>query len=293
MNTLLSMTGFGTFQEEIIQKKIMVEIRVLNSKTFDLHLKIPSSVKPFEFALRNLLSENLLRGKVECNLKIESLSQAPSSTLNWNILKNYVQQLRQFSEEEAIPTSDLLSIAIGLPQVFENEQASLSAEEWLPVESAVLKSIEQTLHFRQQEGEKLMQDIQLRNNNILTLLEKIEEINAERKIKIENKLKDSLSKIMKEVEIDKNRLEQELIFYIERADITEEIVRLKSHSQFFEITLHHSDMEKGKKLGFIAQEMGREINTIGSKAAHAEMQKTVVAMKDELEKIKEQLNNVL
>lgn len=293
MSGLLSMTGFGTGQVEILQKTITVELRTLNSKSLDLNLKIHPHLKPFEYQIRNLLSEKLSRGKIDCNIKIESASDNQAASLNWDLLKNYVTQLRQFAEAEALPIPDPLQLAFRLPQVFENEQSPFTENEWTMIEPVLLKSVAETQQFRKQEGEKLTLDIRLRNENILNLLEKIISIDVERKERIAQKLKDSLNKIMKEVEIDKNRLEQELIFYIERADITEEIIRLKSHNQFFENILNNSEAEKGKKLGFIAQEMGREINTIGSKAAHAEMQKNVVAMKDELEKIKEQINNVL
>lgn len=287
------MTGYGSSQYNSGDKSINVELRSLNSKGLDLNPRIPSALKPYEIELRNLLSELLVRGKVDCTIKIDYLPGASPVQINKTLLKSYLKELTLIAEEQAVATPDLLAIAMRIPNVIDTEEDVIEENEWKGLKEALIKSADQLKSFRKDEGSKLKDDLLKRIDLIAALLKNIEDKEKHRIDKIKNRLTEQLKAIQSEASFDKNRLEQEMIYFLEKLDVTEEIVRLKTHCNYFTETIENKDVEKGKKLGFIAQEVGREINTIGSKASDAEMQKLVVQMKDELEKIKEQLNNVL
>jgi uncharacterized protein (TIGR00255 family) len=287
------MTGYGSSQYNSGDKSINVELRSLNSKGLDLNPRIPSALKPYEIELRNLLSELLVRGKVDCTIKIDYLPGASPVQINKTLLKSYLKELTLIAEEQAVSTPDLLAIAMRIPNVIDTEEDVIEENEWKGLKEALIKSADQLKSFRKDEGSKLKDDLLKRIDLIAALLKNIEDTEKHRIDKIKNRLMEQLKAIQSEAGFDKNRLEQEMIYFLEKLDVTEEIVRLKTHCNYFTETIENKDVEKGKKLGFIAQEVGREINTIGSKASDAEMQKLVVQMKDELEKIKEQLNNVL
>jgi uncharacterized protein (TIGR00255 family) len=290
---IYSMTGYGSSQYNSGDKSINVELRSLNSKGLDLNPRIPSALKPYEIELRNLLSELLVRGKVDCTIKIDYLPGASPVQINKTLLKSYLKELTLIAEEQAVATPDLLAIAMRIPNVIDTEEDVIEENEWKGLKEALIKSADQLKSFRKDEGAKLKDDLLKRINLIAGLLKNIEDTEKQRIDKIKNRLMEQLKAIQSEAGFDKSRLEQEMIYFLEKLDVTEEIVRLKTHCNYFTETIENKDVEKGKKLGFIAQEVGREINTIGSKASDAEMQKLVVQMKDELEKIKEQLNNVL
>jgi uncharacterized protein (TIGR00255 family) len=287
------MTGYGSSQYNSGEKSINIELRSLNSKGLDLNPRIPSALKPYEIELRNLLSELLVRGKVDCTIKIDYLPGASPVQINKTLLRNYLKELTLIAEEQTIAAPDLLSIVMRIPNVIDTEEDVIEENEWKGLKEALIKSADQLKSFRKDEGAKLKDDLLKRINLIAGLLKNIEDTEKQRIDKIKNRLTEQLKAIQSEAGFDKNRLEQEMIYFLEKLDVTEEIVRLKTHCNYFTETIENKDAEKGKKLGFIAQEVGREINTIGSKASDADMQKLVVQMKDELEKIKEQLNNVL
>lgn len=287
------MTGYGSSQYNSGEKSINIELRSLNSKGLDLNPRIPSALKPYEIELRNLLSELLVRGKVDCTIKIDYLPGASPVQINKTLLKSYLKELTLIAEEQAIATPDLLAIAMRIPNVIDAEEDAIEENEWKGLKEAVKKSVEQLKNFRKDEGAKLQDDLLKRINLISGLLKNIEDTEMQRIDKVKNRLTEQLKAIQSEAGFDKNRLEQEMIYFLEKLDVTEEMVRLKTHCNYFTETIENKEEEKGKKLGFIAQEVGREINTIGSKASDADIQKLVVQMKDELEKIKEQLSNVL
>ncbi len=290
---IFSMTGYGSSSFSLGEKSIQIELRSLNSKGLDLNLRIPTAIKPYEIDLRNALSEGLIRGKVDCTIKIDYLPGATPVQINKTLLTTYLKELSLIAEQQAVAAPDLLSIAMRIPNVIDTEEDVLEEDEWKNLKATLKKAIEQLQVFRKDEGAKLKDDLLKRTAIILNLLAQIEAIEKQRPEKIKNKLTEQLQSLQLEGGFDKSRLEQEMIYFLEKLDVTEEVVRLKSHCSYFSEIANSKELEKGKKLGFITQEMGREINTIGSKANDAAMQKLVVQMKDELEKIKEQLNNVL
>ncbi|HLU84559.1 MAG TPA: YicC/YloC family endoribonuclease [Bacteroidia bacterium] len=287
-----SMTGFGKSATSINQKKISIEIRSLNSKQADISLRIPNTYKEKELELRGLISQHLERGKIEFSLFIDQLSATPNYQLNKLLFKNYFQELKDVSEE-LNASSDLIRIVAGMPDVFQKEEKqAIDETEWeaiLSLTAAALKDIDA---YRSDEGSTLQKEMELRIANIQQLLNKVEFFEKERITTVRERITTHLEEVVSGNQIDKERLEQELIFYIEKFDVSEEKQRLQSHLNYFLDTMKETSSQ-GKKLGFISQEMGREINTLGSKANHAEMQKLVVEMKDELEKIKEQVLNIL
>lgn len=286
---LFSMTGFGKSHLQTYEKEINVEIKSLNSKNHDFKLRLPSSFKEKETEVRRLLIEKLIRGKIDLQIQINDLSGKPSGKINPLVLKKYLEQLREVKPD--LDENLAINSIIKLPDVLQIEENHPDEYLWNEIKKSVVDAIEHLIDFRKQEGNSLRKDLE---NNITTIkkhLDKIIEIDK-------NRIKEKKSKIHSEleqlkVEIDENRFEQELIYYIEKFDINEEIVRLKNHLDYFLKELHNNKISKGKKLGFISQEIGREINTIGSKANHSEIQRNVVEMKDALEKIKEQVLNVL
>ena len=289
-----SMTGYGKATAVFGEKKINVEIKSLNSKALDLSTRIAPLYREKEMEIRAMISSALERGKVDFSLWIEKDDSQTAAPINQTILLNYYNQIKTISEENniALP-ADWFSTLLRMPDVLTKvEVIELSEDEWISVRTAVEQAINQLVDFRKQEGVALQKKFEEKIKNIGELLKSIEPYEKNRTEKIRQRLVDSLSQIP-DVEYDKNRLEQEMIYYIEKLDINEEKQRLANHLKCFLETMNENKQGQGKKLGFIAQEMGREINTTGSKSNQAEMQNIVVKMKDELEQIKEQVLNVM
>jgi uncharacterized protein (TIGR00255 family) len=289
-----SMTGYGKAIADMADKKINIEIKSLNSKALDLSARIAPQYRDKEMQIRNEIAKALERGKVDFSLWIEKKETADGATpINKELVAGYYKQIKEISDTMGIPLpSDWFATLLRLPDVMTKvENTELSEEEWETVHAAVLEAINHLVDFRKQEGKALEAKFREKIANITALLAEVEPYEQERVGKIKERIVEALEKTLS-VDYDKNRLEQELIYYIEKLDINEEKQRLANHLRYFIDTLENGSGQ-GKKLGFIAQEMGREINTLGSKSNHAEMQKIVVRMKDELEQIKEQVLNVM
>jgi uncharacterized protein (TIGR00255 family) len=287
-----SMTGFGIAVSELDNKIITVEMRSVNSKFLDLNLRLPSSYKDKDLELRNELSKELERGKIDIAVTIEYSDDFTKVSINKTLIKAYFDELKSLDADYKISSSDYLNIIMRFPEVFNVEKREIDEEEWSQIKKVIDQAKKAYLLFRDTEGKALETDLKNRLKTISKLLEGVEKLEGPRAEAVRKKLTSSLEEFIKAGNIDRNRLEQEMIYYIEKIDISEEKTRLKSHCDYF-ISSMNEPTSNGKKLGFIAQEIGREINTIGSKANDAEMQKIVVDMKDELEKIKEQLMNVI
>ena len=290
---LHSMTGYGRSEKSIGEKNFLVEIRSLNGKQFDLRLNIPSLLKPFEFEVRNTLNEGLQRGSVECNITIKLNGASKPVTINTELEKAYYQPVAQLANELQLETGDILSTILKLPDVITPSTEMLSDEEWNQVTNLIKEAIAELNKHREDEGRSIEKDLLVRLANIEAQQKIIAELEPLRRTKIREGLKKVLEENVGKENYDPNRLEQELIFYIEKIDISEEQVRLNNHCAYFRSILAEKETAKGKKLSFILQEFGREINTTGSKAYDATIQKAVILMKDELEKAKEQILNVL
>lgn len=285
---ILSMTGFGKASLQLETKKITVEVKSLNSKGLDLNTRMPSVYRENELALRNLLALKLERGKVDFSLYVEVTGEDTSSKINAPIVKAYMAQLKTI-----LPNADdteLMKMAIRMPDTMKTEREEIDENEWKQIQVVIDEAIENMLSFRKSEGASLEKEFTLRIENIRNYMNQALVLDPERVNNIKERLQTAIDEL--KVNVDTNRFEQELIYYLEKLDITEEKVRLTNHLDYFLQTLNGSEAN-GRKLGFITQEMGREINTMGSKSNHAGMQKLVVMMKDELEKIKEQVLNVL
>lgn len=288
-----SMTGYGKSVAEIPGKKVSIEIKSLNSKSLDLNIRVPWLYKEKEADIRNLLSQKLDRGKIDLNLNFDVLESEIIPVINKTVVKDYFKQLKEIAGELNINADDqLLSVIMRLPDALKTEKPELREEEWLIVRDKILESAQELDHYRMEEGKSLEADFKRCIDKILKMLGEIEKHEGDRIIRIREKLNNTLIENVGTENIDMNRFEQELIFYLEKMDINEEKVRLKKHCEYF-LEKILSEPPNGKILSFIAQEIGREINTIGSKANDASIQKLVVMMKDELEKIKEQTLNVL
>jgi len=281
------MTGFGKAVAQTESKKISIELKSLNSKNIDLNARMSSQYREKELILRNRIAKSLVRGKVDFSLYTEATNETAKSNISVPVVKEYMEQLKQIS---SVSENELLQIAMRLPDTLKTEREEIDATEFKVIEDLLEEAIKNILDYRANEGAVLEKDFILRINNIASLLEKVIAIDPERIEGVRARLQKGISDIKEKV--DENRFEQELVYYIEKFDITEEKVRLSNHLNYFKENLASAE-SNGKKLGFIAQEIGREINTIGSKSNFAPMQKLVVEMKDELEKIKEQLLNVL
>lgn len=287
-----SMTGFGKVTAELPSKKVTIEIKALNSKQLDLSTRIPSVYREKEMEIRNLLLQNLERGKIEFNIFVEYIGRDTPTQINSAAIESYYTQIKEIGEKLNIelPT-DWFKTLLRLPEVIRTEAPEADETEWNVLQKAIENAIKQLVDFRVQEGKMLSKLFKEKIGNIATLLTEIEQYEGERIEKVKTRIQENLEKVAG-MDFDKNRFEQEMIYYIEKLDINEEKNRLDNHLKYF-ISTMKDDSSAGKKLGFIAQEMGREINTLGSKSNHAEMQKIVVRMKDELEQIKEQVLNVL
>ena len=281
------MTGYGKAEFQFENKNYILELRSLNSKGLELNARLPIHVREIEIRLKKSIGEFLKRGKIDMNLNIENISGSNAKTINVAAVNQYIEQLKSIEDGDRL---ELLKIALKLPDTLKTEIEDFDEAEIELIESLLKKAIDALNEFRSDEGKILEIEFNKRLVNLEGLLKEVEIIDPERSTKIKEKLNAALESLPSEV--DQNRFEQELIYYLEKYDITEEKVRLKNHIDYFKKTLD-SETSNGKKLGFIAQEVGREINTIGSKANHAGLQKLVIQMKDELEKIKEQLLNVL
>lgn len=290
---LKSMTGFGRAEQSIGNKTFLVEIKSLNGKQFEILLKLPALLKAYEFDIRNMLSEKLLRGSVDCTITLKQNGAAKPVVINTELAKSYYQQLAELAENLQLDTSSILSSLLKLPEVVVPSTEILEGKEWNAFRAIVDEAIANIDTHRVNEGAVLEQDLKQRIGNIRLQQEKVIALEPLR----QQKIREGLVKLMEEHvgkdNFDTNRLEQEMIYYIEKIDISEEQVRLKNHCDYFESLLKENDEAKGKKLSFILQEIGREINTTGAKAYDASIQKCVVLMKDELEKAKEQVLNVL
>ena len=291
---ILSMTGYGKAVIAYKEKKINVELKSLNSKSFDLSARIAPLYREKEMEVRRLLAQKLERGKVDFSLWVEKEATIDATPINAALVENYYKQIKSISSSTGIPEpQDWFTILLRLPDVTtKTEIEVLDEEEWEIAQQAINEALEKLIEFRKQEGAALQKKFDEKIDNISTLLKSIEPFEKSSVLKIKEKIIDGLKQIP-EVDYDKNRLEQELIYYIEKLDINEEKQRLTNHLKYFKETMQENGHGIGKKLGFIAQEMGREINTTGSKSNQAEMQNIVIKMKDELEQIKEQVLNVL
>ena len=286
------MTGFGRGVSASPAKNITIELKSLNSKQLDLSMRVPQYFREKEVEMRNKIAEVLLRGKVELSVLIENITAETNASINLSVLKNYKEQIIKMAEELQIDCpADWYATLLRLPDALKTESVQVGEEELQALWDALQEALKNMVEFRTHEGEKLEVFFREKIDNIRTLLAQTEPFEADRVPKIRARLEENLSKLGN-IDYDKNRLEQELIFYIEKLDVNEEKLRLRSHMNYFIETLE-GEFGQGKKLGFIAQEMGREINTLGSKSNNAEMQQLVVRMKDELEQIKEQVLNVL
>ncbi|WP_232829217.1 YicC/YloC family endoribonuclease [Aureibaculum luteum] len=282
-----SMTGYGKAVTELSQKKVTVEIKTLNSKNLDLNVRVPSMYREKELEIRSKLSQQLFRGKVDFSIYIESTGSETTSTINQEVVNSYIDQLRSITE---VASESLLEIAMRLPDVLKTNREEFDETEWTEIEKTIDEAIDEVLVYRADEGAVLAHDFTTRIKNIQKLSAEVVDLDIQRLAQVRERIEKAVSDLVQNV--DENRFEQELIYYLEKLDITEEKVRLKNHLDYFLQALL-SEESNGKKLGFICQEIGREINTTGSKSNFAPMQKVVVQMKDELEKIKEQLLNVL
>lgn len=288
---LHSMTGYGKSEGVFQNKKIIVELKSLNSKSLDLYTKLPLEYKEKELELRKLVAEKVIRGKIELQIQVELNGESKSASINHTLAKSYFDELVTLEKTIGRPSKDILSLVLRMPDIYTTEKQAIPDDEWRFVTQLLANTFSQFEKFRQQEGQSIRLDFEQNIQNIATLLNEISQYEQERVETIKARMYKALEEKSND-NIDENRLEQELIFYIEKLDISEEKTRLSNHLNYFLDTMNNEKVA-GKKLGFIAQEIGREINTLGSKSNHAEMQKIVVMMKDNLEKIKEQILNTL
>lgn len=289
---LQSMTGFGKASGSFKSKKITVEIKSLNSKSCDLFLRLPSRYKEKEIDLRKHITEVLDRGKIDCSIAIENTTEEAGNIINKELVKGYYKNLKQLSEEMGVTMADPMSIVLRMPDVYANQTEEFDEEEWNAISTLVEEALSKHVEFRDSEGRGLMEEFGNRIGEIKRLLSEVPKFETGRIESIKSRIESNLEEFVGGAKVDKNRFEQELIYYIEKIDIAEEKHRLAQHLDYFVETMNAATSQ-GRKLGFITQEIGREINTLGSKSYHQEMQKLVVNMKDELEKIKEQILNAV
>jgi uncharacterized protein (TIGR00255 family) len=282
------MTGFGKATLQLPTKKITVEAKSLNSKGLDLNVRMPSVYREMELGLRNKIASTLERGKIDFSIFIENTAEQTSTKVNVPIVKAYINQLREVYN--AADETELMKMAVRMPDAMKTDREEVDENDWIQIQTVIEESLTNILTFRRDEGASLEKEFQLRIGNIRFYMEQALALDPERVQAIKDRLQTAITEL--KVNVDENRFEQELIYYLEKLDITEEKVRLTNHLDYFLETINGTEAN-GRKLGFITQEMGREINTMGSKSNHAQMQKLVVMMKDELEKIKEQVLNVL
>ena len=290
---LKSMTGFGRAEQTVNDKTFLVEVKSLNGKQFEMQLRLPPLLRPYEFDIRNILQEHLVRGTADCNVNIKQNGTSKPVVINTDLIKAYYKQIDTLASELKIDTNSVLSALLRLPEVVTPTNDVLSENDFEEFKKVLLSALSELNKHREEEGASLEKDLYKRISNINAQEEEIVKLEPNRMKKIREEITQLLETHVGKENYDGNRLEQELVFYIEKIDIHEEQVRLKQHCDYFKSLLGNNDDSKGKKLSFILQEIGREINTTGSKAYDATIQKCVVVMKDELEKAKEQVLNVL
>ncbi len=290
---LLSMTSYGQASTSLQNKRVTVEIKTLNSKFIDLRLKLPTNLTESEMWLRKHLQDQLHRGKIEVNIGYENAEGGETYLINRSIFEQYHQQLTSLIDELALPSQDLLQSILRLPEVVSASEESLSEDEVEKLKTAINEAIQKVNKHRLQEGTAIEKDLDKQIDLILKYLNKIKPYEEDRVNKVRQKMSSSLDEYLQRENVDENRFEQEVLFYLEKIDITEEKVRLQQHCEYFLQEMKNGEVTKGRKLNFISQEIGREINTLGAKAYSSEIQQFVVLMKDSLEKIKEQLANVV
>ncbi|KAB1068075.1 YicC family protein [Tamlana haliotis] len=284
---IYSMTGYGKSVLQLPTKKVTIELKSLNSKNLDLNARMPSIYREKELAIRKVLADKLIRGKVDFSIYVEATAEDTSTQINTPVVKQYMEQLRQVVSGDEV---ELLKMAVRFPDALNTVREEIDQDEWQTIEDAIITAVNDLNDYRLNEGKVLEEDFNARITSIGNILEQVIAMDPERIEAVRERLLKGIEELREKY--DENRFEQELVYYIEKFDITEEKVRLKNHLNYFTESINSTD-SNGKKLGFISQEMGREINTIGSKSNYAPMQQLVVQMKDELEKIKEQLLNVL
>ncbi len=293
MVSLYSMTGFGAAQNKSNGTVVKVEIKSLNGKIADARMRIPSRIKDREIEIKNLVISRAIRGKLDLSIDVLINGLAESYQINEHLVEAYFSSLSRLSKKLDISGGDLMQTIMRLPNVVALQEDSVDDQEWQMIRKTILSALDQLMEFRKREGQSLFKELKSRVQSIMETLAQVDRLEAERMLRIKQKLSRGLDAISDHIKIDQNRYEQELIYYMEKLDITEEKVRLKEHCSYFVQLLHDDTPEKGRKLGFLSQEIGREINTLGSKAQFAPLQRLVIDMKDELEKIKEQSLNVL
>jgi uncharacterized protein (TIGR00255 family) len=287
------MTGFGRAEQTIGDKTYLVEIKSLNGKQLEINLKIPAIIKPYEFDIRSLIQESLLRGSIECLIVVKQNGSSKPVIINTDLIKSYYKQVEELASELSIDTNSVLSAILRLPEVISPSNEVLDEKDWNDLKKVIELALHELNTHRIEEGKSIDKELRIRIKNIKEQEDKILTLEPQRKKRMKNELIQLLEENVGKENYDVNRLEQELIYYIEKIDIREEQVRLKNHCEYFVSILDSSSDVKGKKLAFVIQEIGREINTTGSKAYDAEIQRCVVFMKDELEKLKEQTFNIL
>ncbi len=290
---LKSMTGFGRAEQTVGDKTFFVEIKTLNGKQFELQLKLPPLLKPFEFDIRNVIQENLIRGTIDCYISIKQNGTSKPVIINTELIKSYYNQIHQLAGELNVDTNSVLSSLLRLPEVVSPSMEVLNENDFASFKEVLHKAITELNNHRLEEGASLEKDLLTRIEKIKEQEEAILVFEPKRKIRIKEDINKLLLEHVGKENIDNNRMEQELIYYMEKIDIHEEQIRLRQHCDYFKEMLNDAEFSKGKKLSFLLQEIGREINTTGSKAYDVDIQKCVVLMKDELEKAKEQVLNVL
>jgi uncharacterized protein (TIGR00255 family) len=287
------MTGFGRAEQTVDDKTYLVEIKSLNGKQLEINLKIPPIIKPYEFDIRNLIQEKLLRGTIECLIVVKQNGTTKPVVINTDLIKSYYQQIEILAEELSIDTNAVLAALLRLPEVVSPSNEVLNEKDWKHLKDVIEEALQELNSHRIKEGKSLEKELRLRIKNIQKQEDEILNLEHQRRKRMKNDLISLLEENAGKENYDANRLEQELIYYIEKIDIREEQVRLKNHCEYFLSILDNEEDAKGKKLSFVVQEIGREINTTGSKAYDSDIQRSVVLMKDELEKIKEQTFNIL
>lgn len=290
---LLSMTGYGRASGRYAEKSIAVEVRAVNAKITDLKLRLPGDYKEREIELRKLITDHADRGKLDVLVEVQNADGTASVTLNEALFRGYHRELSRLTQELNLPQTDLLQAILRIPNVVATPTGDIDENEWAAICNTVTQALDNFKNFRMEEGKALEVDLRQRVKNIISLLEQTRPFEQERFVKMRERMRSNMEENFGKENLDKNRFEQEILYYLEKLDCTEERVRLEQHCKYFQEHLDNKQESVGRPLGFISQEMGREINTLGAKAYDADIQRLVVQMKDELEKIKEQLANVL
>ena len=287
------MTGFGRSEAVVNGRQVTVEVKALNGKQFDVSAKLPPILRSYELDVRNMMANLLVRGNIDLTIAVKQEGASRPMVVNTDLALFYYQGMKQIADAIGVPCDNVISTLMRMPEVVAAEQDMVSEEEWVEIRRVVEAAAADLMEHRRQEGEALLRDIALRIHNIGGLLEKIHPMEVERVEKIRNRIMQWLADQSGRDKVDENRFEQEMIYYLERIDISEEKTRLRQHCVYFNAAIAENELGVGRKLNFILQEIGREINTLGSKANHAEIQQVVINMKDELEKAKEQILNIL